>query len=91
MHVGQPKIVATTALLLSKMPPEAISEHLISKNVLGEHPPGPLVLCACLLIYMHTYAYIHIRHRRNPLSKIPGYGPGLAEANCASMLTLDGE
>ena len=43
------------ALLLSKMAPEAISEHLISKNVLGEHPPRPLVLCACFLIYLHTY------------------------------------
>ena len=32
-----------------------------------------LVLPACLFIY----AYIHIRHRRNPPSKYPGYGPGL--------------
>ena len=54
------------------MAPEATSEHLVSKNFLGEHPPRPpLVLPACLFIY----AYIHIRHRRNPPSKNPGYGP----------------
>ena len=56
------------------MAPEAISEHLIFKNFLGEHPPRPpLVLHACLLIF----AYIHIRHPRNPPSKNPGYGPDL--------------
>ena len=32
-------IVATTVLFLSKNEPEAISEQLISKNFLGEHPP----------------------------------------------------
>ena len=51
---------------------EAISEHLIS---LGEHrPPDPPSL-VCLLAY-NLYAYIHIRHPRNPPSENPGYGPG---------------
>jgi len=58
MHVGQPKIDGSA--FAKKMAPEAISEHLIFKNFLGEHA---LVLCACLLIFAY-------RHRRNPPSKI---------------------
>ena len=41
------RTLLTTALLLSKkMASEAISEHLISKNFLGEHAPDPPVLHA---------------------------------------------
>ena len=55
------------------MAPEAISEHLISKNFLGEHPPRPPSLASLLL----TNAYLHIRHQCNPPSKNPCYGPDL--------------
>ena len=42
MHVGQPKIEWNSSYCFCpKMAPEAISEHLISKNFLGEHPPRP--------------------------------------------------
>ena len=60
-------IVATKALLLSKIAPEAIPEHLISKNFLGKHPPDTPSL-ACL----HTYAS---DIDGKPPSKHPGYGP----------------
>ena len=44
--------VAPTALLLSQNGLRPISEHLISKNFLGEHAPrSPSLVCLC----MHTY------------------------------------
>ena len=54
---------------VSKWPQkQSISEHLISKNFLGEHPRPPQAL--------HAYACIHtIRHTCNPPLKNPGYGP----------------
>ena len=56
----------TTALVLSQMASEAISEHLISKISLGEHaphtPPYSLV-CLC----MHTYTS---DNHETPLLKI---------------------
>ena len=50
-----------------KMASEAISEHLISKNFLGEHSPRPPQ--SCMLIH----AYIQIRLPHNPPSTNPGY------------------
>ena len=47
------------------MTSEAISEHLISKNFLGEHAPRPPYSCMLM----------QIRHPCNPPSKNPGYGP----------------
>ena len=58
------KIVATTAL--AKMAPEEISEHLYSKNLLGEH-----TLVCLLIIYMHIYTLdINV----TPLQKILATG-----------------
>ena len=64
---------------------EAISEHLISKNFLGEHSPQtPLVLPACLLItYMHTYTSdIDV----TPLQKILATGlvPFMSVLSCSN-------
>ena len=48
MHVGPPKIERNSSYCFClKMAPEAISEHLISKNFLGPDPPS----LACLLAY----------------------------------------
>ena len=48
-----------------KMASEAISEHLISKNFLGEHAPRPPQSCMLM----------QITDPCNPPSKIPGYTP----------------
>ena len=37
------------------MTPEATSEHLISKNFLGEHPPRSPYSCLLVCLYTHTY------------------------------------
>ena len=64
--------VATTALVLSQMVSEGISEHLISKIFLGEHAPRPSLV---LHTYgMHTYTSdIHV----TPHLKILAKGLGL--------------
>ena len=51
--------VATMAL--SQNASEAISQHLISKNFLGEHAPRPPSL-----VCFNMHVYIHIRHPCNP-------------------------
>ena len=58
--------IATTALVLSQIASEVISEHLISKIFLGEHASRPLYSC----MLMHTYI-----QPCNPPSKNPGYRP----------------
>ena len=39
------------------------------KNFHDMPPDSPTLAC------LHAYAYIHIKHPRNPPSKNPGYGP----------------
>ena len=60
---GQPNNTSWAMKLLrlcsaTKMSSKAISEHLIFKNFLGEHPPDPSGL-ACLLAYTYIHTYIH--------------------------------
>ena len=52
-----------------KMASEAISEHLISKNFLGEHAPRPPYSLAC----MHTHTH-HADTHVTPLQKILATG-----------------
>ena len=79
MHVGQPKIEWNSSYCFCpKMAPETISEHLISKKFPGgASPQTPLILHACLLM--------HIRHRRNPPSQNPGYGPDMGSYSLYSQ------
>ena len=68
--------VATTALVLSQMASEAISEYQISNFPRGAFPQTWVVL--------HAYAciYTHLTSMYNPPSKIPGYGPERPDFYC---------